>query len=450
MAGTTLMSILSQCHISVSQEEVLANLRGGWERNGHYSLDETPSQNIGFHLPNPPVLYEGDDGSESSESDGDLGFTQEPVEFFSPSSSPQQANVGGEGNDDGVAKEDSYVAAFESDRSQSPSQDWQGQIEQPDPEANLGMSADFLTQPAVGVMDFQFTASEDVEQQILRRETIPEAEFQILPRCNLPLLLPIPENAVIEAPDLLAESCMQPFTQPAVETQPFESLSQIQEPVQHVQLAEGRNEIIDNPATVDMERVDTEEPHLIQQGRGRDDAPDVNNASIELTGEQMSQERGEDELLPNDSPLPIDDSRDSRSIEHEQQPEHQSSRDIPLVEVHSGSLLSEKAQPLVDFGTERTPLNSEQMPRSNGDTNSLSESSKRVHNAEEPNGHQKRQRVEASPVRNRSFPKTVMDVVRSRSRSLSNSLVDDECNILSIVMRAGVSFPPFVYDKRSV
>lgn len=208
-------SILSECHISVSQEEVLAHLREGWERNGqeHYSLDETPSQ-TNLPLPNslnphPPSSYEGDenDGSESSESVDDLGFVQqEPVEFFSPSS-----------DNEGVAnKEDSYVAAFESDRSQSPSQDW---IDQPQVQTlNLGgASAEFLTQPAVGgvLTDFQFSES---------LQTIPEAECQ----GSSFLLPPISENTVWEAPVLLAESSVQPFTQPAFETQPPESLNQIQ------------------------------------------------------------------------------------------------------------------------------------------------------------------------------------------------------------------------------
>jgi len=228
----------------------------------------------------------------------------------------------------------------------------------------------------------------------------------------------------------------------------------LQEPMEQMQLADGRNEIVHNPAVPDKERVGTEEPQLVQQGRLRDelvkDTPAENNNRIGLTGEQTPQESGGDELLPTDSRLPIDDARHLRSTEHKQQPEHGSSRVIPLVEVHCDSGLSEKAQPLVECGTGQTLSNSEQMQRGNGDPKPISEASKRVNWAEELHVQRKRQRVEASPVRARSFPKTVMDVVRSRSRSLSNSLVDDECNILSIIMRSGVKFPPFVFDKRSV
>lgn len=241
MAGPVVVSFLSECHVSVSQEEVLANVSGGWERSGLYSLDETPSQNflnssspraqqnsLNLHA-KPPASYEGDSGSESSESvdgDRDMAFTQEPVEWISSPSS-LQATVGAGGNDGG-AKEDSYGAAFESDRSESLSQDWHGQTEQPDPEVqipNLGMSADFLTQPVSGVMDFQFASAEDLENRILRRETIPQLEFQVLPLSSL-LIPPIPENAVsvVEAHIVVMESSLQFFTQPAVETQPLEPL----------------------------------------------------------------------------------------------------------------------------------------------------------------------------------------------------------------------------------
>ena len=265
MAGPSVESFLSECYISVSQEEVLANLGGGWERSGLYSLDETPSQNFLNSPPprvqldslnmrtEPPASYEGDSGSESSEAseyEGGMRMsTVHPVHWIPPSS--PEASVGAarddgvaegddgveEGDDgvaegDGMAKEDSYVAAFESDRSQSPSQDWHGQAEQPEeseqPDSqahipNLCASAEFLTQPLAGVMDFQFASSEDLGNQILRRETVPALEYQVLP-----LSIPsIPEDAVsvIEAPIAAMELSLQPFTQPAVEIQPLEPLN---------------------------------------------------------------------------------------------------------------------------------------------------------------------------------------------------------------------------------
>lgn len=96
---------------------------------------------------------------------------------------------------------------------------------------NLGVSAQFFTQPVAGVTEFQFASSEDVENHILMRETIPEAEFQ----GSSLLLSPIPENAVsvVEASVVLMESSLQPFTQPVFETQPpepppLESLNELQ------------------------------------------------------------------------------------------------------------------------------------------------------------------------------------------------------------------------------
>ncbi|KAG0581463.1 hypothetical protein KC19_4G253900 [Ceratodon purpureus] len=448
MAGPSVASFVSEYSVSVSQEEELANVGEGWERSGLYSLDETPSQNsmqlspprvqrnsLTLHA-EPPASYGGDSGSESSESvdgEGDMGFTQEPVEWMSPPSS-LQATVGGEGNDR-VEKEDSYVAAFESDRSRSPSQEWHGQSEQPDPQVtipNLGVSAEFFTQPVAGVTEFQFASSEDVENHILMRETIPEAEFQ----GSSLLLSPIPENAVsvVEASVVLMESSLQPFTQPAFETQPpeplpLESLNKLQEPVQE---GSGRDELVkDAPA-----------------------ADDDNGC----TGEQMPTEGGVDGLS-SDSQLPVNDGKNPGSTEHMQQ-EHGShviTKDVPHVErdpaPSDNAQLAPQNSEVVELGTGRISSDSDQrkqMQSSNGDRRSFFKRLKRVNCVEELHGQQKRQRREASPARVRSFPKTVMDVVRSRSRSLSNPLVDDESNILSIIMRAGVSFPPFVHEKRSV
>ncbi|KAG0504138.1 hypothetical protein KC19_N017100 [Ceratodon purpureus] len=453
MAGPSVAS--SECRISVSQEEALANVgEGTWERSGLYSLDETPSQNSMHLLPprvqrnsltlhaEPPASYGGDSGSESSVSvdgEGDMKFTQEPVEWMSPPSS-LQATVGGEGNDR-VEKEDGYVAAFGSDRSRSPSRGWHGQSERPDPRVtipNLGVSAQFFTQPVAGVTEFQFVSSEDVENHNLTRETIPEAESQ----GGSPLLSPVPENAVsvVEASVVLMESGLQPFTQPVFETQPpepppLESLNELQEPVQE---GSGRDELVkDAPAVVD--------------GNG-------------CTGEHMPTEGGVDGLS-SDSPLPVNPVNDGKNpgpTEHMQQ-EHGSdviTKDVPCVEVRTrdpgpsdNAQLAPQNSEVVELGTGRISSDSDQrkqMQSSNGVHTRSSSRLKRVDCVEELHGQQKRQRREASPARIRSFPKTVMDVVRSRSRSLSSPLVDDESDILSIIMRAGVSFPPFVHEKRSV
>ncbi|KAG0504671.1 hypothetical protein M758_N027600 [Ceratodon purpureus] len=453
MAGPSVAS--SECRISVSQEEALANVgEGTWERSGLYSLDETPSQNSMHLLPprvqrnsltlhaEPPASYGGDSGSESSESvdgEGDIGFTQEPVEWMSPPSS-LQATVGGEGNDR-VEKEDGYVAAFGSDRSRSPSRGWHGQSERPDPRVtipNLGVSAQFFTQPVAGVTEFQFVSSEDVENHNLTRETIPEAESQ----GGSPLLSPVPENAVsvLEASVVLMESSLQPFTQPVFETQPpepppLEPLNELQEPVQE---GSGRDELVkDAPAVVD--------------GNG-------------CTGEHMPTEGGVDGLS-SDSPLPVNPVNDGKNPgpTEPMQQEHGSdviTKDVPCVEVQTrdpgpsvNAQLAPQNSEVVELGTGRISSDSDQrkqMQSSNGVHTRSSSRLKRVDCVEELHGQQKRQRREASPARIRSFPKTVMDVVRSRSRSLSSPLVDDESDILSIIMRAGVSFPPFVHEKRSV
>lgn len=237
-----------------------------------------------------------------------------------------------------------------------------------------------------------------------------------------------------------------------------------EEPANQMQFPDGRNEVVHDHTPLDKERPITEEPQSVQQGNEGDElVRDVLavNSNDGRTGEQTPEEREVDEDS-SDLRLPNNNRRHLKSTELQLQDNdcHEISRDTPHVEIHrgGGSGLPDKAQPItqlsqvVEVGTGRTPSNSEPTQNGNGGTKSLPKSLKRANCAEVSHGEQKRQRIETStsPVRARSFPKTVMDVVRSRSRSLSHSLVDDECNILSIIMRAGVSFPPFVYEKRSV
>lgn len=419
------------------------NLGGGWERSGHYNLDDTPSQNLLHSSPSeaqqylldlnagPALSYKADSGSESSEDEADMGYTQEPVEWISPASTPQTSPQTVAGVEDGLAlvKEDSYVAAFESDRSQSPSQDWQGQDEQPSPirqGPDMGMSAEFLTQPASGVVDSQFPfsedlgGSEDLGSQILDRKTIPESGF-----IEKPLLLPtIPESisslsaSPTAVPISMLESSIQPFSQPAVETQPLESLGEFQQ-------GNKGNELSKSTPVTDNDRgsLGTAEQHL--QGRGENE-------------------------LPIDSLLPSGDRRDLRFTEQERE-RLMISNDVSHLETQKdGSAVPEKPQVASPSSTASgfENGNGEQAQGGSGEPEFVPRTLKRVCCAEDMYGQRKLQRIEDSPVRTRIFPKTVMDVVRSRSRPLSDSLVDDECNILSMIMRTGVSFPPFVHEKR--
>jgi hypothetical protein len=75
---------------------------------------------------------------------------------------------------------------------------------------------------------------------------------------------------------------------------------------------------------------------------------------------------------------------------------------------------------------------------------------KRTADFRELNGQEKQQRVEGSTRRIRRCPNTVMDVVRFQSTPMPSPLDEDDCNILRILMRTGVSFPPLVHKKHSV
>lgn len=75
---------------------------------------------------------------------------------------------------------------------------------------------------------------------------------------------------------------------------------------------------------------------------------------------------------------------------------------------------------------------------------------KRMASFEELNVQDKQQRVEGSTRRIRRSPETVMDVVRTQSTPMSIPVDEDDCNILRILMRAGVSFPPLIHKKHFV
>ena len=162
-----------ECHISASQEEVLANLGGGWERSVHFVLDDTPSQHV-FLMANV-VAPAGPNGNEtvsadsSSDSDDDefriVGYTQEPVEWYSPPSSSTHVEEAKE-----IAKimmEESYNAAFESDRSQSPDEHSNVPVKHPEPEyVSDGAESDGepIMEPALGATCIQPSPQMDDEE----------------------------------------------------------------------------------------------------------------------------------------------------------------------------------------------------------------------------------------------------------------------------------------------
>jgi hypothetical protein len=162
-----------ECHISASQEEVLANLGGGWERSVHFVLDDTPSQHVATMAnvvaPAVPNGNETADAGSSSDSDDSdfhiLGYTQEPVEWYSPPSSTMHGGKAEE--NDNFVMEESYNAAFESDRSQSPDQHLNEPVKHPEPEdVSDGAESDGETimEPAPGAMYIQPLEQMDDEE----------------------------------------------------------------------------------------------------------------------------------------------------------------------------------------------------------------------------------------------------------------------------------------------
>ncbi|CAK9858827.1 unnamed protein product [Sphagnum jensenii] len=127
--SATTLALEKHSYVSDSQEEVL-NLCEGWEHRAskRCTLDETPSQPfLNFsHVvpPGMPGALLKSDSEDSDDTEFNIGFTQDPVEWASPPS-PLALEEEVHDGDDRVNSDDSYVAAFESDRSQSPTQSCQ-------------------------------------------------------------------------------------------------------------------------------------------------------------------------------------------------------------------------------------------------------------------------------------------------------------------------------------
>lgn len=147
---------------------------------------------------------------------------------------------------------------------------------------------------------------------------------------------------------------------------------------------------------------------------------------------QIQQERSTDEVVPANQLLPHGKGADvSRTTQDVPQ---SSVAAAPDIDQGSGDDLTQ----CVKIRTDETDI--ERNPSK----------LKRTANFEELNGQEKQQRVEGSTRRIRRCPETVMDVVRFQSTPMSSPLDEDDCNILRILMRTGVSFPPLVHKKHSV
>jgi hypothetical protein len=140
------LALEKHCYVSDSQEEVL-NLCEGWEHRAskRCTLDETPSQpflNFSHVVPTglPGALLKSD-SEDSDDTECNIGFTQDPVEWASPPS-PLALEEEVQDGDDRVNSDDSYVAAFESDRSQSPTHSCQTSDQRV---LHMQLSANFLS-----------------------------------------------------------------------------------------------------------------------------------------------------------------------------------------------------------------------------------------------------------------------------------------------------------------
>ena len=151
----------------------MANLGGGWERSVHFVLDDTPSQHVppmanvvAPAVPNGTETVSADSSSDSDDSDFHiLGYTQEPVEWYSPPSSSTHGEETKENAN--ILKEESYNAAFESDRCQSPDQHSHEPVKYPEPEdVSDGAESDGepIMEPASGAMYMQPLAQMDDEE----------------------------------------------------------------------------------------------------------------------------------------------------------------------------------------------------------------------------------------------------------------------------------------------
>ncbi|CAK9266086.1 unnamed protein product [Sphagnum jensenii] len=415
MPVSATLALEKHCYVSDSQEELL-NLCEGWEHRSskRCTLDETPSQPF-LNLNELPterseVLLESD-SEDSDDTECNMGFTQDPVEWVSPPSpSPSKEEV--QNGDDRVSNDDSYVATFESDRSQSPTHSCQTSHQRV---LHMQASPNVLsTQPLT-----QLRMETDAQTQTCSDGTPP------LPS------LPIAEISEQLAPATTAQATPPPFMV-------SEELPAILAKDLVAVLKEG---IIEG-TTAPLSQVPQDETQVKQWTLRHEVVGMIKEINLQVEFEHSR-------WLTQEPASGVD----NQSEQHEEHPHNQllGAETVAIENLRNGTDVAVSTE-VAEYDLVQTSPRGDQACRVNclgeeTDREEIGPSFKRKPSALDISGKGKAQRIGASHMQVQKFPKTVMDVVRMHSSPVTDAVEEETCGILSVAMRAGISFPPLLHEK---
>ncbi|CAK9868505.1 unnamed protein product [Sphagnum jensenii] len=415
MPVSATLALEKHCYVSDSQEELL-NLCEGWEHRSskRCTLDETPSQpllNLNELPTEPPGVLLESDSEDSDDTECNMGFTQDPVEWVSPPSpSPSKEEV--QNGDDRVSNDDSYVATFESDRSQSPTHSCQTSHQRV---LHMQASPNVLsTQPLT-----QLPMETDAQTQTCSDGTPP------LPS------LPIAEISEQLAPATTAQATPPPFMV-------SEELPAILAKDLVAVLKEG---IIEG-TTAPLSQVPQDETQVKQWTLRHEVVGMIKEINLQVEFEHSR-------WLTQEPASGVD----NQSEQHEEHPHNQllGAETVAIENFRNGTDVAVSTE-VAEYDLAQTSPRGDQACRVNclgeeTDREEIGPSLKRKPSALDISGKGKAQRIGASHMQVQKFPKTVMDVVRMHSSPVTDAVEEETCGILSVAMRAGISFPPLLHEK---
>ncbi|CAK9192157.1 unnamed protein product [Sphagnum troendelagicum] len=420
--SATTLALEKLCYVSDSQEEVL-NLCEGWEHRAskRCTLDETPSQpflNFSHVVPTemPGALLKSD-SEDSDDTECNIGFTQDPVEWASPPS-PLALEEEVHDGDDRVNSDDSYVAAFESDRSQSPTHSCQTSHQK--------------------VLHMQASANFSSMQPLTQLPMETHTQTQTCSDGTPPLepLVPIAEISVQLSPGTTAQAIQSP---PVVvsEELPAVVLTKDLAAVTRVGISEGT-------ILAPVSQVPHDERGVIQPTLRHEVVGMIQEINLQMGFEHLrwlTQEPGS--------------GVDKQSEQHEESCPHNQlvgAETVMIENLRNGTDVAASTG-IADYELADTSVRGDQSCWINClgeeiDMEEIGPSFKRKPSALDISGQGKAQRIiEASHTPVQRFPKTVMDVVRMHSSPVTDAVGEETCGILSVAMRAGISFPPVLHKK---
>jgi len=401
--SATTLALEKQCYVSDSQEEVL-NLCEGWEHRAskRCTLDETPSQpflNFSHVVPTgmPGALLKSD-SEDSDDTECNIGFTQDPVEWASPPS-PLALEEEVHDGDDRVNSDDSYVAAFESDCSQSPTHSCQTSHQK--------------------VLHMQASANFSSMQPLTQLPMETHTQTQTCSDGTPPLepLSPGTTAQAIQSPPVVGS-----------EELPAVVLTKDLAAVTRVGVSEGT-------ILAPVSQVPHDEGGVIQPTLRHEVVGMIKEINLQMEFEHLR-------WLTQEPASGVD----KQSEQHEESCPHNQlvgAETVMIENLRNGTDVAASTG-IAEYELADTSVRGDQSCWINCsgeeiDMEEIGPSFKRKPSALDISGQGKAQRIiEASHTPVQRFPKTVMDVVRMHSSPVTDAVGEETCGILSVAMRAGI------------